>query len=433
MNFKNIEFKEILSSYFFRGLGIISNLLLVRYSVEYLGESLYGIWLAMFSFFSWFSFIQMGISNSHRSLITEGFLFKDFEKTRSVIAQGYFSLSIIFIPLSLSIWGLTHIFPITKILLPSGIHLENINTIFGSSLILYFLHYVFFHLNHVLISSNNAKFTYLILAIQNGVLVIILIILREYGNSSNFLLYCLLCSGGPFLTWFFFNIFFFKSKLFQIRPNFKSLNLKSSRLGGINKDFFLMQASILVLFSTDNIIIVNFLGSDEVTTYHIVYKYFNILIVFFNVILVPYWTAFTEATLKGNFLWIQKRIKKLIIILALLLVVGIGMISISETVYQFWIGKPLSPPLLLSIFTLLMLLGHSWNNIFAYYLNSVNKTKWQKKLLITGAIANIPISILFLDYFGVSGIVIATCLCLLPMSIYLPLHYLKDISLKKLR
>jgi len=111
----------------------------------------------------------------------------------------------------------------------------------------------------------------------------------------------------------------------------------------------------------------------------------------FNVVLAPFWSAFTEAYVKQEFDWIKNSIKRLIIIWALISVIAISMILISDFVYEIWVGPDIKVPFILSLFTGLFVIIANWNNIFVYFINGVGKVRFQLYYSIFVAILNIPL------------------------------------------
>jgi O-antigen/teichoic acid export membrane protein len=159
-----------------------------------------------------------------------------------------------------------------------------------------------------------------------------------------------------------------------------------------------------------------------VTKYAVTFKYFNSITVIFNLILVPYWASFAEAMQMNDRTWIKKNIRFLMLLIGALSLLGAIMVFFSTTVYNLWIGKDLSIPILLSSLMCVSVLLTAWYNIFVYYLSSINEIKWQMRLIIIGALVNIPLSIFLIDQMGSSGVILATSLSLLPMAIALPIQ-----------
>ena len=179
-------------------------------------------------------------------------------------------------------------------------------------------------------------------------------------------------------------------------------------------------------------IIVQIMGPKEVTTYNIAYKYFFYISIIFQMILTPFWSAYTEAYVKGEFEWIKNSIKKIFRIWIILSIITVLMLGFSNIVYRLWVGSEIHVPITLSIVMCIFIIISNWNNIFVYFINGTGKIRIQFYSSIFVALINIPLSIYFAKYlkFGSPGIMLATCICVAVGSILAPIQYNKLINVK---
>ena len=416
-------YSNVIGSSLFKGINILFSLLIVRFSIQLIGEEKYGIWLALLSFFTLFSAFEVGITSSLRNPITLLFSQKKFEAIRQLVNQGYKALFVIYFGLITLLLLLSFQTELNQLILPKLGNYESFNLTFQLGVTLYFFHFIFYFLHSILLATHYTKYSFLITAIQNGVLLSGLLFCYYLDYTPSLLLFCLWFSSLPLMIWAFSSLFYYR--IFNsVRPNLKEIVGRETKVfKGLNKDYLLIQICVLILFSTDNIIIVNFIGSYEVTVYNVTFKYFNILIILFNLILVPYWASFTDAYGKGDKKWILSHMKKLILFWLGIGLLGVLMFVFSKEALKVWIGKELTVSFYLLLFMFVSILLTSWNSIFAYFLNSISKTRLQMKLLLFGAIINIPLSVYLITYFNTAGVIIATCISLLPQAILLPLQY----------
>ena len=420
---------NVLGASFYKGINILFNLLLVRYSIEFIGEEKYGVWLTLLSFFVWFSAFEVGITSSLRNQLTKYFADQQFEKIKQLISKGYKFLIIVYLSLIGLFTIILFFLPVETIFTSKENNIVNFNLIFQASLVFYLLHYIFFFLHNILLAMHYTKTTYLIVALQNGLLLVGVTLFNYFNFPPSFLLFCLLFSVVPLLVWLFSSMFSFTTFLKKIGPSVKNIFIEEPvSFKRIDKSFFVMQTCTLVIFSTDNLIIANQLSGTEVSKYNIVFRYFNILIVFFNLILIPYWASFAEAAHQKDRKWIRNNIKKLVLVWFGITLLAVVMLLVSNTVYKLWIGKDLAISITLSLAMCLSILLTAWYTIFGYFLNSVSETKLQTKILIISALFNIPLSVVLLNYFGSTGVILATCVALLPLAVALPLQYLTIIK-----
>lgn len=411
--------RNILGSAFFKGIDVLLNFLLVRYAIYFFGEEDYGIWLTILSVFTWFSVIEFGISSSFRNEITKYVANGNFKAVKLKISQAYkasFLLYSLTILIGVFILFFTYIYYETKVSFITTLLL---------SFVFYMLYYIVFFLQTVLLSIHQPDKTYFLTALQKGVLLIGVFISIWYQIEPSLLLICVWFTGVPLLVWTLSSFILYRTTLSAYAPNYniiKSVKIRHS-VTKMKWPFFIIQICTLLIYSTDNLIIISQMEGEDVTNYNIAFKYFNLLIVLFNVVLLPFWSSFGEAMHQKKYDWVIKQVNKLVVVLLLLLVLGLIMLLVSNWFYQLWIDESIEVSLLLSTFMLISMVLTSWNNIFAYFLNSISETKTQTQAVILSALINIPLSFILINYLGLPGVVLATCIALLPMAFSLPWQY----------
>jgi Na+-driven multidrug efflux pump len=145
------------------------------------------------------------------------------------------------------------------------------------------------------------------------------------------------------------------------------------------------------------------------------------------------WSAYTEAHALNDFKWIKHITKKMIKIWMMIFLGTIVLVSFSNYAYKLWIGiESIIPSFQLTVWMAVYVLISSWNQIFGNFINGVSKMKVGFYLAIVTAIINIPLCIFFADYlkWGLSGIIIASSVSLIPDLIFLPIQYYKIINNK---
>ena len=180
----------------------------------------------------------------------------------------------------------------------------------------------------------------------------------------------------------------------------------------------------------NTLIITRINGPAAVTPYNLAWRYFNMATVIFNLIVLPFWSAYTEAYVKEDFEWIKSANKGLIQVWALLVIGIIAMVIAANWFYRIWVGPGFIVPFSLTAFMGLFIVIGSWNNIFAYFLNGTGKIKLQLIVSIFMAVINIPLSIYFDKYLGMGspGVILATCVTLFPGVFINPVQFKKIIN-----
>src|SRR5690606_23718319 len=147
-------------------------------------------------------------------------------------------------------------------------------------------------------------------------------------------------------------------------PSIKLVNFKLSKdLIGLGSKFFIIQIGVIILLSTDNIIITQLFGPAEVTPFNIAFRLFSVVTMCFGIIVGPLWSAYTEAYVKGEMDWIRNIIKKMNKIWLLCIVACAVVIPLSPFLYRFWIGDRVHVPFSLSIAMGVFVVTYIWHQI----------------------------------------------------------------------
>lgn len=87
--------KNILLSLLYKGVGTVSGFILVPIILNYLGGELYGIWLTLSAFISWFYFFDFGLEKGLRNRLSEALANNNLKLAESLVSTTYFIISII--------------------------------------------------------------------------------------------------------------------------------------------------------------------------------------------------------------------------------------------------------------------------------------------------------------------------------------------------
>ena len=204
-------------------------------------------------------------------------------------------------------------------------------------------------------------------------------------------------SSIPVFVLLLASVFFYNGAYKYYRPSIGYVEFKYfKQLVSLGWRFFIIQIAVIVLFTTDNMIITQLYEPAEVTPYNIALRYFSIITMIFAIIRTPFWSAYTEAYFKNDFIWIRNSIRKLIYIFAMLVGFVVIMLFLSSFVYKIWIGKEINIPFKLSIGMAIFVILISWNGIFSSFMNGIGKIRLSLYIAIAQMIINIPLSVLFI-------------------------------------
>ena len=202
---------------------------------------------------------------------------------------------------------------------------------------------------------------------------------------------------------------------------------RMSEIMGLGINFFIIQVSLIIIMSTDNLIITYFIDPESTTIYSLVYKIFQPFLIITSLIFTPLWTLFTDAYNDKDIVWIKRTFFNLNMLFLVLIGVLILVYFNFNWLIRFWVNKEFIIPDMLLLFMVAFILIRVYGDIYMTFLNGIGKIKLQMWLYLFGAIINIPLSIIFIKYynFGISGVILATCISLSGLAIFMPLQTLR--------
>ena len=424
--------KNIIASFGIKGISIIVGFLMVRVVLDYLDQTKYGIWLTLTSLLTWFSFFEIGLGNGLKNKLAEALAVEDYGLGKIYVSTTYAILSII-IGLAAIIFLVLNFYIDWTVILNTDKNLaKELSTLSLIVFGFFFLQFVLKLISIILFADQQPAKANSFGPIGNLIALIIIYILTKTTDGSLIYLGWVL-SVTPVLVLVIVTIYLFSRDYKNISPSIKFVNFSYAKdLLNLGVKFFIIQIVGLIIYQSSNIIIAQYFGPGEVTTYNIAYKYFSILLMVSTIIITPFWSAYTEAWVKDDIQWIRNTVKKLIIIWGIMSVGGILMLVISDKFYYLWIGDQVIIPFKLSAALLIYFITFTFGGVFVMFINGVGKVKLQMYTSIIGAVLFILLAILLIKHtdLGIAGLVIASIISNFNGIIIAPIQYKKIINKK---
>lgn len=423
---KNIT-KHISLSFVYKGGSILANFLLVPLTINFLDTTNYGIWLLITSFVGWFAFFDVGLGHGLRNKFAESKAKNDHKHIKSLISSAYFTLFFVCLLLTFFFIGINFFVDWTVIFNTEKRLYEDLSLLMLVVFSCFCFQLVAKLITSIYTADQKPSNQDLINFLTQLISLLVIYLATQFLNSS-LLLFGVLFSVIPLLILIIFNLVSFSREYKEYKPSFILCKKKYIKeIFGLGFKFFVIQIAGVVIYSTDNIIITQLFGPDEVVPYNLAFKYFSIITLGFSIIVTPYWSAITEAYTKNEMDWIKKSMKNLTLIAIGFVLVTILFIVFSNWFYQVWIGKQITVPILLSSLMGLYVSIQVLMTPVLYFINGTGKVKLQQNILVLMAIINIPLSIVLARNFeiGSSGVILATIICLVPVLFFTKIQYSK--------
>lgn len=399
--------KNILYSCFLKGIGLTTSLLIVPITINYLNNEVYGIWMTLTSILFWIGAFDIGLGNGMRNYLTEAISQKKFDDGKSYITTTLVLLATIAI-IAIAIG----IFPLLLLNYNQVFNTHTISNGILRNAVLFAIFFTLFNfvvknIGVIYISMQKYAINDLLNILGNIISLAIIYILTKTTNGS--LLYVVIAYTSPSCFVFIFSAIFLFKKHPELRPALRFFNKKlSKKLIGTGTGFFLIEiTSCLVIFGAANIFITQFCGPSAVTTYNIAYKFFNLLVIAYTIILSPMWNAYTDAYVKGDMKWIEQTFNRALKLWGVSVLGGIIMLAGCQIFYHLWVGEKVLVPFTVSLSTLIYVCFFNLNNCVTYLINGLNKIRIQ---IITSLVFTALYIIIVLSLgkqLGIEGVVLS--------------------------
>lgn len=405
---------NIIYTFFIKGGSILVSLALVPLIIDYIGTESYGVWLTLSSIITWFGFFNIGLGSGLRNKFTEAIATGETILARTYVSTTYAILSAIFGVVLIFFIIINPILNWENILNTESIKQNELSIVVSIVFIFFILNLLFKTIGSILLADQRPAVESLFLLIGKGITVLLIYFLtiRTEGSLINL---ALVFSIVPVVVLIIANFILFKNEYKIYSPSFKYVDLsKVKDLTGLSFRFFIIQVAVIILFTTDNIIISQLFSPNEVTTYNISKKYFGVATMVFSIILSPFWSASTEAFVKKDFKWIKKSIRTLIWVWLLMLIAMIPMLIFSDFFYILWIKDRVVIPFTLSLGWALFVVINLFGAMISQFINGSGKIKISLFTAIINIIINIPLSIFLARdlKLGLFGVILATTICI---------------------
>jgi O-antigen/teichoic acid export membrane protein len=240
-------------------------------------------------------------------------------------------------------------------------------------------------------------------------------------------------AGAPVLAWLFNSFLLFGWQRPWLRPRLQNYHGASARqVLHTGLFFFVLQVGVTFTYSSDNVIIAQFLGPEAVTQYAIPYQMFNFGVVIFNVFFGALWPAYGEAIARGDMIWVQKTMNRsLKMIFLLTVIISAILVIFGNKLLYFWVGPTISMSLLFSLGLGLWIIVLTLGTAMSHLLNAANIFKFQIVFIFITLIVSLIVKCILVYHFNIAGIIWGSILAyifftIIPYSLFLK-NYFRNI------
>ena len=389
-----------------KGTLLLANFVVISITLDLLSTKIYGVWITLYTTISWLSFFDLGLGNGMRNLFAVNRAIGNQEKNKQLVSTSY--IIVLGIALILLIVGLPFVYyaDIARFFNISDIAIPDLRCVLSLLVVVTSLQLITKLINSIFLADQKPALSSLIDCSGVVCSLLLLFILKDRLVGSLFNL-ALIITLPTFIISFIVTLFAFNKNYRKLKPSMKYFNLKiSNKLINLGLRFFLIQLSALIILQGSNIIILKFIGAEEVSVFSLVYKYFNVIVTIFTLVLTPYWSFFTDSYAKNNYNQLKQGFKQLLISWLAISMVGVVMWIALPFSFKIWLNQELDIPAYLPVSLLLFSIFSNLGSVFIYFLNGTSSyLNFQLVIVLAFAALLYPLSAYLLPTYGVLGVV----------------------------
>jgi O-antigen/teichoic acid export membrane protein len=382
-----------------------TSLVTVPFTLRYLGNERFGLWMTISSVLAMAAFADFGVGNGVLNTVARAFGKDDLAGVRRAVSSGFAVLSSIAALLLFSFfaiyrfvnWGNFFRVVSPQARSEAGPALAVFATCFALNISMDVVQRVQLGLQQGYryglwqLSGSMAGLAGVLGGIRLHVSLPVLVVA---------------IAGAPIFATTLNTVHFFGFVHPDLRPRRRLVSratiVEIAKLGGL---FFVLQVVVAVSFSADNFIIARALGAVNVPDYSIPQRIFSLISMLVAMMVSPLWPAYGEAISRGHIGWVRRTLfRSLLLVFSGACLASGAMLFLSRRLIFWWVGTHVSPPTLLlagmAIWTLLECCGTT----VAMFLNGASLMRFQIVVASLFGTACIATKVVLIRRYGIGAI-----------------------------
>lgn len=397
----NMYVKQVFWSFLIKILSVFISFIYIPIVLGFLNQEKYGIWITLTTVVNWIRVLDVGMGNGMRNKLAESIALNDNEKGKIYISTTYGILGSIFF-IVLIIFFIVNPFLNWQSIINSRIisssELELLTRIVVSFIIIGF---VLQPINLIYEAHGNSAAGGIIQLIISSLTFFLVWFVSKFSEKGDIIILAWIVTGVPILVYLLVTAYTFLIRYPNLLPSFKHIKYKASgNLISLSFQFFALQLTATIVFSSIPFVVAHLFSPNEVTIYNITNSIFNIPIMVMNLITAPLLPLVTHAYTRNDYHWIKIMLRRMNIISAIITCGIIFIVFLSPIIFRIWIGDKLVIPFNLSVFIGLYSIINVIMIPFSIFINAIGKIRVLVLLAPVGIILFIGFSILLSDMLG---------------------------------
>ncbi|MDR0428339.1 MAG: MATE family efflux transporter [Dysgonamonadaceae bacterium] len=420
--------KNIFASFGIKILTIFMTMMLMPLTIGYVNEERNGIWFTMTNMVMWIAIFDFGLGSGLKNKYAEAKAKGDMLLAKKYVSSTYAIIGLLWL-IVFAVFSLINPFLDWSAIFPK-VSPEYLQELYETTWIVVFSFGTLFVvklLSNIVIADQRPAIASLI-DMFGQLLTLIGVFLLAKLTPASLPKLGFVAGFSPVIVFLIASVYLFSTRYKEVRPSFRFVDFKLGKvLLNLGLKFFVLTIAAFVVSTTLSYLITYIVNPAETTKYNVSFKLFSILMNVLAIVIIPYWSAFTDAHTLKDYKWMQESVKNLRKFFGYFLILQLIILALSPVLYYFWINIWLKDEVLdisfwMSLVVCLYVCSMVWLDLNIYPINGTGKIKLQLYSALFEMVCFIPLAVYLGNRIGVIGIIMAPVIIYIPRMIWAPIQ-----------
>lgn len=386
-------------------IAMVVPLVTVRLTLSYLGEEVYGLWSTVTSFFTMFAFADLGLGSGLQTELSKASALEDKNLCKKLVSSTYmilFAVSAALIVIFLIAYPLVDWATVINATTEQAIAL--VGGVVMAIVIPKFLNIPLALIQRTQMAMQEGYRNNLWQCSGNFLSLVFIIIIYYMDLGALTMIWA--SSLIVVIVALINMLVYFKFQRPELTPSIKFFDKEiSKQMLSTGIKFFVLSIFTSLSLSIDNFIVAHTCSLADVTPYSVMYKVVHLISVVTAMLSTPLWSANGEAMQRGEYDWVKKATRKIMLLsVALSVVASVGLMLLIKPALAILSDSMIAPdyPLLLAM--CLMQIIVSMTSPYFMTLNAAGIIKYQIATYAVYAAVSLPLKFVLGKQYGMIAI-----------------------------
>ncbi|MFI3620603.1 lipopolysaccharide biosynthesis protein [Vagococcus fluvialis] len=387
-------------------ISVLTPIITIRVSFNYLGQEVYGLWNTVTSFFTMFVFADLGLGNGLQTQLSQASGLEDSKNiSRKIISSAYLMLFIVSMCFLVIFIGIFPFVDWSKLMNANNKRIISLTSKIVLAIVIpRILNIPFSLVQRTQLALQDGFNSYVWQSIGSLVSLLSIYIVAWLDLGSIFLIW--VSSLATVIVSIINMIVYFNFKKKELAPKFMYVDTKiTKQLLQTGVGFLILSILTTLGLALDNFIVATKISLDEAAVYSILYKMIHMISMMTTMITALLWGANGEAMARGDFKWVKNIAKKVSKISLIVSIVASVFIYFSiDFIIKVILGQQLEFSMYLVIGMCLLEILLSFISPYFMILNAAGIVKFQICLFALHTPISFFLKLYFAERFGAIAI-----------------------------